>query len=126
MADVVALRQLFSVETGVWAIALVLALLVLRIWNSVPALVGRWIEWKQAKAAEKAADWTRIRDENARYGTRIERLEQREEECQQKLTAAERRIAALEGYEQGRGEARQEAAVLRSAERIVNRKDEGK
>lgn len=124
--DAAAIRQLFSVEGAAWASFVVVALLTLRMWNGAPAMFGKWIEWRVAKAAEKAADWTRLRGEIDRYGTRIEYLEQREEECQRKLAEAEGRIAKLEGYEQGRGEARQETAVLRSAERIVKRKDEGK
>lgn len=121
--DVAALRQIFSVEGAAWASFVVIALLTVRMWNGAPAMFGKWIEWRIAKAAEKSADWTRLRGEIDRYGERIKHLEQRDQECQRDLAAALGRIAKLEGYEAGRGEARQEVAVLKSAERIVERKE---
>lgn len=54
---------------------------------------------------------------------RVSRLEKSEQECQRRLNEALRRIAELEGYDSGQGMARQDVAVLKSAERIVAEKN---
>jgi len=122
MDSVSELRQLLSVESAAWATFLVVSLFALRMWNGAPAMFGKWIEWRRAKEEAKAADWARLRSEIARQGNRIEYLELRDQECQRNLAAAERRIAVLEGYLQGQGEARQDVTLLKSAERLIEEK----
>lgn len=134
MADSDLLARVFSLTSGVWTIAGLLFLFLLRVWTSVPAIMEKWIEWRKVKAAEKASDWTRLRDEivrlsNMLHGERNEASDFRREQlaenerCREELASALTRIAVLEGYEQGRGEARQEVAVLSSAARLIEEKE---
>lgn len=111
MVDVSALASLFSVESGVWAIAVILALLVARIWNSVPALVGRWIEFRKLKAAERGADWRRLREERNHYHDLLRECEQERALLQHRAVTAE---AALQGY----GDVRQAAAAAAAEVRL--------
>lgn len=128
MADGEALSNIFSVTSGVWTIAAVLALFVVRIWNSVPALMGRWIEWRQAKAAEKAADWTRLRDEIDRLWDECASLRKAVKECEEREGEWMHRAIAAEAALIGGGKARQEAARIVATERIADSKkrDAGK
>ena len=125
MLDRVAVGQMFSVEVAAWSATAILLLFVIRMWNGSPAMFAQWIEWRRLKAAEKASDWTRLRDE-------IDRLSEAEKACRAdhaksvrdhadtvtKLADATHRIAALEGYYFGQGSARQEAVV--AIERLEN------
>lgn len=130
MADAEALRQIFSVPTAAWTGVALLALFIWRMWNGSPAMFQQWIEYRKAKAAEKAADWKRLRDEisrgderYARLEGRADKLEEAEQQCREDLASAKERIATLEGLNMGRGMARQEAAIIESAKRITDEKD---
>lgn len=74
-------------------------------------------ETRRDAAAERAGDFTRIRDEVDRLDKRVRRLEAENEECHSNLADATRRIAELEGYNLGKGEAREHAQLIVSADR---------
>lgn len=111
MVDAIAVRDILSVEGAAWTGTLVLALFVLRMWNGAPAMFEQWISYRRAKAEEKAADWSRLRDH-------CNFLIEAEERCRAELGDVERRLAKLEGYAEGQGNARQEAAGIVAIERL--------
>ncbi len=110
--------RIFSVRGAAWTATIFIGFLVMRLWSSSPAMFQQWIEYKKAKASEKAADWTRLRDENKRIDERCQRLETAEERCRNELILVKERLAVLEGYEIGQGKSRQEAANIVAQERI--------
>lgn len=83
------------------------------------------LERRKAIAAEKEADWTRIRAEVTRYVDRLAAVERHDEECQRQLNEALRRLAEVEGYMMGQGKARQDAATIVATERLLDRDKEG-
>lgn len=111
------LAKLLTPGTAAWGATTILALVVMRLWSSLPQLLDKWLAFRSAKSAERAADWTRLRDEVIRLGAG-------EARCRQELADVTRRLAQLEGFAAGRGEARQEAAIIESARRIVDRSEE--
>lgn len=121
----------YAVGTGI------IFLIGAAIWSRIPAFMAQWLEFKKARAAEKAADWTRLRDEirflgaalqSEREERRIERIEQQaeNERCRSELAAAVRRIAELEGFMMGQGHARAEAQTIVSIERLTDAADKAK
>ena len=110
MFDAAALQQVFSASGAAWTSTAILFLLVVRMWNGAPALLDRWLAWRAAKAAEKAADWARLREE-------VTRLADAEKTCRRELADVTKRLATLEGYNIGRGQAAQEAQRIVSEER---------
>ena len=74
MVDVIALKQILSLESAAWVVVALVFLLVVRMWNGAPALFEQWIIYKQTKAAEKVSDWNRLREE-------ITRLSESEQQC---------------------------------------------
>lgn len=111
MVDALALRQIFSIENAAWTATVIIALLVLRMWNGAPAMFEQWISYKRAKAEEKAADWQRLREHCAF-------LMLAEENCRTELNDVKSRLATLEGYMAGQGRAHQEAAGIVAIERL--------
>lgn len=120
MVDAIALHQIFSLESAAWIAVAILVLLVLRMWNGAPAMFAQWIAYRRAKAEEKAADWSRLRDH-------CNFLIEAEERCRSELNDVKGRLAALEGYMDGQGRASQEAAGIVALERLGRneRKPEG-
>lgn len=118
MVDALALREIFSIQSAAWAGIALLFLLIVRMWNGAPAMFETWIRWRQSKAAEKAADWNRLRDE-------INRLSESEKQCREDFRELHgqhmdviERLKALEGYMAGQGRASQEAAGVVALERL--------
>lgn len=107
------------------------------IWAALGALITGLFAWLRQRsiggtAVEVAvmAEWKSLNGalaaEVGRVGERCHRLEESEERCQRELTDALKRLATLEGYEQGQGKARQDAAGIVAVERLqANRKDDG-
>lgn len=129
MVDESAVAEFFSLEAGVWTIAGIMGLLLFRIWNSVPALVGRWIEWRKLKAAEKAADWARLRDmlHEERTEAAAFRREQlaENEQCRAALAEVREELAQeraermkLQAIIDGMGEVRKAAAAAAAEVRL--------
>lgn len=134
MADVIALKQIFSLQSAAWAAVALMFLLIVRMWNGAPAMLETWILWRQSKAAEKASDWHRLRDEIRRLSEAEERcrrdyaeLHRKHMELHQEYADLGRRVAELEGYHIGQGRASQEAAGVVALERLKDKKPpEGK
>lgn len=93
---------------------------------TLPRILPQWIagmnERRRDTASEKAADWTRLREEIARYSARIEKLEASEERCRRDLADAQGRLAKLEGFVAGQGDVRQAAALAAAEVRAAERK----
>jgi hypothetical protein len=126
VVDVHAVNQILSIRNGVWTGVALIAVGLFRLWPIIPAIMAQWIARRQTIAAEKAADWDRLRDEVERYSERLSGVETREQECQRQLTDAMRRIAELEGYMMGQGKARQDAAAIVASERLAEREEKNK
>lgn len=116
MADVSIWEMLTAI--GAAGSAGVLALLAIRIWSGIPHLMEKWLAFRIARAAEKTADWNRRGDELNRLDARCVKLEQAEQRCRDDLADAKQRIAVLEGYQIGRGEAAQQVTILESTKRM--------
>lgn len=112
-----ALDRILSVRNGVWSCFLVLCMVAWRGWPHIPAIITAWATRRAAINAEKHADWTRRGDELHRLVGRVDHLEEREEDCQNKLRQALEELAQMRGYAFGHGKARQDAAGIIALER---------
>lgn len=112
MANLNVLAQLFSVGTAAWAVVAMLGVALFAAW---PRIMERRNESKRDRAAIEGSQYERM-------DARMQRLEQREEECQRQLTDALKRIATLEGFQVGRGEGHNEAQMILSSERQADAK----
>jgi hypothetical protein len=121
MGDVGLLQFLYAAP--LYAVAIAMTALAIR---AGPAFWARWNERLRDKARARAGDWSRLRGEIARLDARCAMIEGREEQCRSDLGDAVRRIAELEGYNIGRGEARQEAQRMLSAGRESDAAKRGK
>jgi Tfp pilus assembly protein PilN len=116
------LERFFTITGAAWTATGFIGLLVIRMWSGAPAVFAQWVAYRRAKAEERSADWTRLRDENARLDGRCQRLEIAEEKCRDELADVKQRLSALEGYELGKGKARQDAANIVAIERLQDEK----
>lgn len=131
MDEINAVAAFLSPGLPLWGIFLVVLVTAIRM---TPVWLERWLAFLQARQAAKEQDWNRLRDEVNRLDTRIKDLESQKvdqeaenERCRRDLAAAVKRIAELEGYMLGQGQARQEAANIVAVERIsdAERKKDG-
>lgn len=120
-SDIGWISQVFSAETGVWTLV---ALAVIALFKTWPLILARINESNRDKAAEKAGDWTRLREEVERLARRVEALERKVDECEaerdealRRAVTAETELIRLQAYEHGRGEGLQTAQVILSSER---------
>lgn len=104
-------NKVFSAASAAWAIVLLNAVALFKAW---PAIMERLNERKRDRAAIEAGQYERM-------DARMQRLEKREEECQQRLTEALHRIGEIEGYMMGQGKAHQEAATIVAIERLSDK-----
>lgn len=118
MVDAIALKEIFSLESAAWIAVALIFLFVVRMWNGAPAMFEQWILYKQTKAAEKIADWNRLREE-------IRRLSEAEQQCRRDFQqihndclSLRNELADLRGYLAGQGRAAQEAAGIVAIERL--------
>jgi hypothetical protein len=125
MVDDRALAELFSVETGVFSIAAILGLVTWRLWNGLPNVMAQWIEWRKLKAAAKADDWSRLRDEITRLDGRIDTLQRELDLCHEERDEWRSRAIAAEAVTLGRGAALQEAQRIVSTERQADANKSG-
>src|SRR5574341_58763 len=130
MADVTVWDILTAAgATGSFA---VLCLLAARIWSGLPNFMDRWLALKAARAAEKAADWTRMRDLLKDQGGEIHRLSEAEKQCRadyaelhgefmdlsKEVATLRGEVATRVGYQIGRGEAAQDVTIIESSKRL--------
>lgn len=113
--DDTALSNIFNAATGVWALVAMVFVALFRVW---PLIMDKLNEQRRDGAAEKAADWTRLRDE-------VNRLSEAEKQCRRDYAELHRqhmdvieRLTSLEGYMAGQGKASQEAAGVIALERV--------
>lgn len=125
MIDNRALVELFSLEAGVWSIAGIMFVSVWRMWNSLPHVMGRYIEWKKAKAEEKGADWKRLRGEVNELWDECRSLREGLHACEAREVDWMHRAIAAEAKLLGRGEAMQDAQRIVSIEREIDAKKRG-
>lgn len=118
VVDTDAVRQIFSVESAAWTATAILFLLVARLWNGTPAVLDRWLAFRTARAAEKAADWTRLREEINRLNAWCHELQEAVDDCRHREAEWMNRAIQAEATLQGYGEWRQIQAVRDAAKRI--------
>lgn len=102
----------YAVGAPLWLIFCTFAVRTVKDW---PNIMARRNEAKRDTAS--AADALL-----SRYEHRVAALEAAEEKCRDDLGDALRRIAELEGYNMGRGKARQDAQRMLSEERESDRR----
>lgn len=124
MVDLNALNAIFSVRNGVWSLVMLSVITLWRGWPHIPAIISAMAARRQAIAVEKAADWTRIRDEAKhyadeahRYAARLDAVEQKVRECEERELAWMRRAIDAEGKLQNEGRLKQELAKIQAADR---------
>lgn len=116
MADVSGFIQAIrSPATPLWVVALVALVAIVRGW---PAIMAKVNEARRDQAGIADGLIGRFEKRVATLEQRCETLEGENIECHRNLAEAERRIAALEGYNDGQGQARQEAAGVVAIERL--------
>jgi uncharacterized protein YlxW (UPF0749 family) len=74
-----------------WVIALTVLGLAVKIY---PAILARINERRRDQAAEKAGDWTRLRDEVGRLAERVKALEEKVEVCERERDEAKHQLAS--------------------------------
>lgn len=99
--------QVTPTTVGVFSLLATALVALFKVW---PLVMAKLNEAKRDTAT--AADALL-----ARYENRVASLEAAEEKCRYDLADAIRRLSELEGYMMGRGEAKQEAQLIVSAER---------
>lgn len=110
MVDEGAFGQIFNPATGVWALVAMAAVTLFRVW---PLIMARFNERSRDVVAEKAGDWTRLREEN-------ERLHHQLADCEKMRIEWMRRAITAEATLQGYGDAHQRAQEMLSTERLEN------
>lgn len=118
MADGSFATWLTSPAPPVWLAFIGLAVLAIRFF---PSWKQRWTEARTADDAIVGNQLSRLVSEIERLSARVNLLEASEERCRSELADAKMRIAELEGYNIGRGEARNEAQRMLSNEREIDR-----
>lgn len=124
MVDLNALNTILSARNGVWATFLVLLVMAWRGYTIIPAVITAWVTRRQAIAAEKAADWDRLRDEVRRLADRVDSLERKVDECEtredewrRRAIDAEAALARERAVQVGMGIARDRAQAALAADR---------
>lgn len=119
-----ALAQIFSVAGAAWTGTVILGLVVLRMWSGLPQILDKWLDYRTARAAEKAADWTRLRDEITRLREWCAELQHEVDECRRREGEWMSRAIAAEAAHLGFGEASQQAQRILSEERTKDKPKE--
>ena len=109
-----AFNRIFSAATGVWTLVLMAAVALFKAW---PHILGRINERYRDRIAEEAGDWTRLREENKRLHAMLS-------ECERERIEFMRRAVTAEAILEGRGRARQEAAIIVATERLISGNDD--
>lgn len=117
MGDVPA--WVYALGTPAWLAFLVYFVRTIRDW---PNVMARWNERLRDKEAEKAGDWSRLRAEIVRLDERCDHLQREVDECRDREGEWMQRAIAAEAALLGKGEAKQEAQRIISAERQADRK----
>lgn len=119
MGDASFLTLLRSPGPPLYIVALIAFVMAFKTY---PLILARVLEGRRDRAKIEGEQYERLDARYRRLEERCDRLEQAEEECRSELASAKGRIAELEGYNQGRGSARQEAAGVTALDRLADRK----
>lgn len=127
MLSLESLRHLFSLQSAAWTSTAILFLLAVRMWNGAPAMFAQWIAYRQAKAAERSGDWSRLRAEITRLDERCDHLQKEVDECREREAEWMHRAIAAEAFQLGEGEALQKAQRIVSADReeVARKREHG-
>lgn len=124
MVDWQAINAIISTRNGVWTLVALTIMAIWRGWTGLPALMAQWTARRQAMAAEKAADWERLREEVKRLAgrvdtlaTKVEECEAREAEWRNRAITAETDLTRERAVQDGMGIANQRAAAAMAADR---------
>ena len=112
-------NRIFSAAAGVWALVAMGAVALFKSW---PLIMGRFNERARDVAAEKAGDWERIRSERDHAREECDLVRDRWAECEADKNEWMRRALKAEAFNEGIGEARQEAQRIVSREREADAK----
>jgi len=118
--DRLAINQLLSATSAAWVAVLILALFVVRLWSGAPAVLDKWLAWRAAKAAERAAYWDRLLAEIRRLDERCDHLQREVDACREREGEWMRRAISAEAFQLGEGEALQKAQRIVSRERQID------
>lgn len=116
--DRLAINQLLSTTSAAWVAVLILALFVVRLWSGAPAVLDKWLAWRAAKAAERAAYWDRLLAEIKRLDERCDHLQSEVDACREREGEWMQRAIAAEAYQAGRGQAAQDVTIYEAAKRL--------
>lgn len=89
-------------------------------WKAYPAVLARVLEGRRDREAAKSGDWSRLRAEIVRLDERCDHLQREVDECREREGVWMQRAIAAEAAMLGKGEAKQEAQRIVSAEREVD------
>lgn len=103
------LGKIFSAATAAWAAVCMLAVGLFKTW---PLIMERVNERRRDSVAERAGDWTRLREEN-------ERLHRQLADCEKMRVEWMRRAITAEATLQGYGDVDQRVAMRLAAERLA-------
>lgn len=130
MVDLSAINDILSIRNGVWSLVALFVVGMWRGWAGLPAVMQQWIARRQAIAAEKDAEWKRLRDEVVRIDGRCDFLQREVDECREREGKWMSRALTAEAIVQGHGEVRQAAAAASAEARLAeidrNKKGDGK
>lgn len=122
MGDVSFLSQVTPTTYSVLALLAVVLVAVVRAW---PAIMAKVNEAKRDTAAEKAGDWTRLREEIVRLDERLDKLQIEVDACHDEKGEWMARAIKAEALVQAKGEIRQRAAAVVASDRLARKAEEG-
>src|SRR5690349_10147490 len=124
MANASFFQQVTPTTYSVLALLAVVVIALVKVW---PLILAKLIEARRDKVDEKAGDWSRLRGEIERLDGRCDHLQQEVDECHRREGEWMSRAIRAESALLGKGEVRQEAQRIVSAERQADaaKKDGG-
>lgn len=112
--------KIFSAATAAWAAVCMAAVALFKAW---PAIMARLNERHRDIAAEKAADWDRIRSERDVAREECDMVRDRLAEAEARCVEWMRRAITAEAAAMGMGIGLNEATAILAVERLSDRKD---
>lgn len=115
-------------DAGIWGLLrspgppLYVAVLIVGVmaWKIYPLVLARILEGRRDRDAAKAGDWSRLRDEITRLDARCDHLQREVDECRAREGEWMNRAILAESALLGKGEVKQEAQRIVSAEREID------
>jgi hypothetical protein len=107
----------WTLAAPLWLVVLIYGLRTAKDW---PGIMARWNERRRDASAERAGDWSRLRAEIRRLDDRCDHLQREVDECREREGVWMQRAIAAESALMGKGEVKQEAQRIVSAEREID------